>query len=243
MTRRSFSVGHTVTVSMSVLVAGGIIALATQAGFDKVAGEMRLAMDAASGQVPETASTVSFDNVSLKGVPYIGAEDAPVGMAYWFDYQCPFCREVEQKVMPRLVEQYVKPGKLRIYFKDYQFLGPDSYDAAITSRAVWEVAPQLFGAWHSALFAKQDGENAGWGDRDDVFALLDTITGLDAAKVKELVANKADEYMAAIDRDLQEGGRFGIQGTPGTVVGNRLLSGAQPIEAFQSAIDEALTKG
>ena len=185
---------------------------------------------------------VSFDDVSLKDSPFIGSATAPVGMAYWFDYQCPFCLRVEQEVMPRLIEEYVKPGKLRIYFKDYQFLGPNSFDAAIASRAVWEVAPQLFGTWHSALFARQDRENGGWGSRDDIFALLETIPGLDASKVKQLVAQKGDDYAALMDRDLQEGGRLGIQGTPGTVIGTRLISGAEPFEEFQAAIETVLGK-
>lgn len=246
MKRRLFGMGHTLTVSAAVLVAGGLIALATVWGFEKLAGEVRSAAVASAQPEPSAprapVAKVSFDNVSLKDVPFIGAASAPVGMAYWFDYQCPFCRQVEQQVMPRLIEEYVKPGKLRIYFKDYQFLGPDSYEAAIASRAVWEVAPELFGTWHSALFARQDRENGGWGNRDDVFALLDTIPGLDAAKVKDLVSQKVDTYVSQMDRDLQEGGRFGIQGTPGTVIGTRLISGAQPFEEFQSAIEEVLGK-
>jgi len=245
MKRRLFGLSHTLTVSAAVLVAGGTIALATVWGFDRIASEVRSA--AVASAEPESAprapvAKVSFDNVSLKDVPFIGSASAPVGMAYWFDYQCPFCRRVEQDVMPRLIEDYVKAGKLRIYFKDFQFLGPDSYEAAIASRAVWEVAPELFGTWHSALFARQDRENGGWGNRDDVFALLETIPGLDAAKVKELVQQKVDTYVDQMDRDLQEGGRFGIQGTPGTIIGTQLISGAQPFEEFQAAIEEVLGK-
>lgn len=245
MKRRLFGLSHTLTVSAAVLVAGGTIALATVWGFDRIASEVRSA--AVASAEPESAprapvAKVSFDNISLKDVPFIGSASAPVGMAYWFDYQCPFCRRVEQDVMPRLIEDYVKPGKLRIYFKDFQFLGPDSYEAAMASRAVWEVAPELFGTWHSALFARQDRENGGWGNRDDVFALLETIPGLDAAKVKELVLQKVDTYVDQMDRDLQEGGRFGIQGTPGTIIGTQLISGAQPFEEFQAAIEEVLGK-
>ena len=246
MKRRVFGTSHTLAVSAAVLVAGGMIALAVVWGFDRIAGEVRQAAAAsAESKAPAAAApvvAVSFEDVSLKDTPFIGSATAPVGMAYWFDYQCPFCRRVEDEVMPRLIEEYVKPGKLRIYFKDYQFLGQDSYEAAIASRAVWEVAPALFGTWHSALFARQDRENGGWGSRDDVFALLDTVPGLDAGKVKQLVAQKVDDYVARMDRDLQEGSRFGIQGTPGTIIGARLISGAGSFEEFQAAVEEALTK-
>ena len=29
------------------------------------------------------------------GAPFIGKEDAPLTMAYWFDYQCPFCKKYD----------------------------------------------------------------------------------------------------------------------------------------------------
>lgn len=245
MKRRIFGTSHTLAVSAAVLLAGGMVAWATVWGFDRIADEVRIgALASAESNAPQVAApiAVSFDDVSLKDAPFIGSATAPVGMAYWFDYQCPFCRRVEQEVMPRLIEEYVKPGKLRIYFKDYQFLGRDSYEAAVASRAVWEVAPELFGAWHSALFARQDRENGGWGNRDDIFALLETIPGLDVSKVKQLITQKVDEYVARMDRDLQEGGRFGVQGTPGTVIGTRLISGAEPSEEFQAAIEAVLNK-
>lgn len=237
-TRRNYFV-----LAAAVLVAGGLIAFALGWGLDRIAGEVRSAATAARAPdvpaVAEAPPTVDFAKVSLDG-PFIGDPNAPVGMAYWFDYQCPFCRQVEQQVMPELVKSYVETGKLRIYFKDYQFLGADSFEAAVASRAVWEAAPELFGAWHTALFNKQDRENGGWGGRDDIVALLTTIEGLDAKKVEQLMTANADTYLASIDRDLQEGGRFGIQGTPGAVIGTQLISGARPFETFRDAIEQVL---
>lgn len=239
-TRRNYLV-----LAAAVFVAGGLIALAVGWGLDRIAGEVRSAATAArTPEIPAVADAqkppaVDFANVSLDG-PFIGNPEAPAGMAYWFDYQCPFCLQVEQQVMPQIIEQYVNTGKLRIYFKDYQFLGDDSFEAAIASRAVWVAAPELFSAWHTALFSKQDRENGGWGNRDDILALLATIEGLDAKKVEQLMTDNADAYLARIDRDLQEGGRFGIQGTPGTVIGTQLISGAQPFAKFREAIERAL---
>ena len=76
---------------------------------------------AAAGAPPTIA--VDIAKVSQEGAPFIGDAKAPVAMAYWYDYQCPFCRENEVKVMPRLIADYVKPGKLKILFKDLAFLG------------------------------------------------------------------------------------------------------------------------
>src|SRR5260221_13731001 len=99
-------------------------------------------------------ATTSADvtKVSQEGVPFIGRPDAPVVMAYWYDYQCPYCRQQEENVMPQLIEDYVKPGKVKILFKDFAFLGPDSQTAGLAARAVWAIAPDKFYDWHKAVF-------------------------------------------------------------------------------------------
>jgi len=51
-------------------------------------------------------------------------------VAYWFDYQCPYCRRVEENVLPQLIAEHVDRGNVKIVFKDFQFLGPDSQTAA-----------------------------------------------------------------------------------------------------------------
>ena len=44
---------------------------------------------------------------------------------------------------------------------------------------------------------------------------------------------------AEIRRNLEAAGRLGLNGTPSWIVGNRILSGAQPIEELQKAIAAA----
>ncbi len=80
---------------------------------------------------------VNIKDVDIKNEPYIGNANAPVVMAYWMDYQCPFCRRFEQETLPTLIEKYVNTGKLKIVFKDFQFLGEDSQAAGLFANAVW----------------------------------------------------------------------------------------------------------
>ena len=51
---------------------------------------------------------------------------------------------------------------------------------------------------------------------------------------------KARKYQAQVQRDVAEGAKLGINGTPGFFINGRLLSGAQPLEAFASIIDAEL---
>ena len=188
---------------------------------------------------PAQIPSVDVANVSTKGNPFVGSPTAMAVMAFWTDYQCPFCRQVETQVLPQLLTGYVNSGKLRIVFKDFQFLGEDSVTAGLASRAVWEVAPERFYDCHKAMFDRQDGENTGWGNKADILALTKTIPGIDAAKVEEFMSSHAARYQKEMDDDLAEGNSFGINGTPGAVIGKQLIVGAQPYGAFKAAVDAA----
>lgn len=234
---------HSVLVFSAIIIAGAMVAGAIVWGISQVvdtARETRAPRVAAESTAPP-APVVNIDDVSLDGVPFVGDPAAPAVMAYWYDYQCPFCQQVELTVMPQIMSDYVETGKLRVYFKDFQFLGPDSFAAGLASRAVWEVAPEKFYDWHRAMFEKQDRENGGWGNTEDIIALTATIPGIDAAKVEDLMTTRTADYQRAMDADLNEGSSMGINGTPGTIVGSQLLAGAAPYSQFRAAIDAALT--
>jgi len=141
--------------------------------------------------------------------------------------------------MTQLMKDYVNTGKVKVVFKDFQFLGPDSQTAGLAERAVWEVSPDKFYTWHKAMYDKQDNENGGWGNKADILALTKSL-GIDSVKVEQLMTSKAADYQKAMDADKAEGGAFGINGTPGSIIGKNLISGAQPYAAVKQLIDLAL---
>lgn len=48
---------------------------------------------------------------------------------------------------------------------------------------------------------------------------------------------------AAVDADLAEGRALGVRSTPTFLINGQRLVGAHPVEAFRTAIDEALRRG
>ena len=163
-------------------------------------------------------------------------------MAYWLDFQCPFCKQFETQTLPTLIEKYVNSGKLKIVLKDFQFLGEDSQTAGIAENAVWEAAPGSYQAWHEAMYKNQDGENSGWGKKEDIIEMTRSIPGIDADQVSALMDQKKEAYQKELDDDKQEGSKFGVSGTPGFVIGNQSISGAQPTSTFTQVIDSLLEK-
>lgn len=184
-------------------------------------------------------AVVDASKVNIANSPYIGNENAKLLVVEWFDYQCPFCKRIHDEVITQLIKDYVDTGKVKIVFKDYAFLGADSTTAALVARAVWEAYPDKFYQWHSAMYDNQDEEHGGWGNKTDILALAKSL-GMDSNKLDQLMTSKATEYQKIIDADKAEGTSLGINGTPGTIIGKQLISGAQPYATFKAAIDSQL---
>lgn len=186
-----------------------------------------------------TPAIVDASKVKTASNPFIGRKEAPLTILYWFDYQCPFCKKMEQNIITQLITDHIEPGKAKLVYKDYQFLGTDSQTAGLAARAVWEIAPGRFFEWHKAMYENQDGENYAWGSKADILILTKSL-GIDSARVGKLMTDKAAIYQSAMNADKAEGKALGIKGTPGTVIGTKLIIGAQPYAVFKSAVDQAL---
>lgn len=226
---------------LAIVLAGVIIAGGLFLGLSKTGA------GSAGGQ--PAAKAVDVKDVKTEGFPFIGKADAPLTMAFWSDFQCPFCKAVEiggvdgipvAPAIPEIIKKYVDTGKLRIVFKNFVFLGQDSITAAEYDKAVWELYPDKYYDWRTAMYKAQDEEgDQGFGDAASIDALNKKL-GLDAAKVKARVSEKKAEYDAEIQAETQEGQSFGIQGTPGFIVGKKAIDGAQQLSAFTEAIDSQL---
>ncbi len=192
-------------------------------------------------QIKTEKTAVNIKNVKTQNEPFIGSPDAPVTIAYWFDFQCPFCKRFEDNTLPILINKYVKTGKVRIVFKDFQFLGPDSQDAGLVENAMWALYPNQYENWHNLMFAAQDAENSGFGDLNSIYNLISTkMPGINLQRVKQEVKQNKSAYLRDLNDDRAEGAKFGINGTPGFIIGNQIISGAQPTSVFVNIINSEL---
>jgi protein-disulfide isomerase len=230
---------NNLSIPVAIIIAGILIAGAVYLGTSK--GANTVAVNNPQGQQAAQQQGVAVDvsKVKIAGEPFVGNPNARVVVAEWFDYQCPFCKRFDSDALAQLMTDYIKTGKVKLVLKDFQFLGADSQTAGLAGRAIWEVAPDKFYDWHKAMFEKQDSENSGWGNKTDILALAQSL-GIDSVKVEQLMTSKAAEYQKAMDADKAEGGVFGINGTPGTIIGKNLISGAQPYAAVKQLVDLAL---
>lgn len=179
-------------------------------------------------------------NVNIDGDPFIGKKNAPLTIAFWSDFQCPYCKNFELDTLPQIIQNYVDTGKVKVVFMDFAFLGDDSTTAALYSRSIWKLYPDQYFAWREAMYVAQDAEHGGFGNVTSIDTLNATVAGLDATKIAADVKANASTYQAAVDADKVEAQKVGVNATPGFVIGTQAILGAYPYTNFKTAIDTAL---
>ncbi|MDP2655644.1 MAG: thioredoxin domain-containing protein [bacterium] len=219
---------------VAVILAGLLIAGAVIWNGSKPAGP---AGPAGTGTAPK----VNIKDVKTDGNPFIGQANAPITIAFWSDFQCPFCRNFEVQTLPQMITDYVDTGKVKLVFMDFAFLGNDSIDAGVYSRSIWNLYPEKYFAWRTAMYEQQDEEgDQGFGDASSIDKLNATIAGIDAVKITADVKANRSTYEAQVNADKAEAQKVGIGATPSFVIGTEVIQGAYPYPTFQTAIDALL---
>ncbi len=169
-------------------------------------------------------------DVSVGNAPVKGPKSAPVTMVIFSDFQCPFCSKVEPTL--KEVEQ-TYGGKVRLAWKNMPL--PFHDKAQLAAEAAMAANDQgKFWEYHDKLFANQQAL-----DRPALEKYAEDL-GLNMGKFKS--ALDSGKFKGQIDSDKAEGQKIGAGGTPTFFINGNRLVGAQPIDAFKKAIDEALAK-
>jgi len=157
--------------------------------------------------------------------PVGGNPHGDVSMVEFFDYNCPYCRQVA----PTMVEVEEGDPQLRIVYKEFPILGPNSVFAARAALAARR--QNLYPQFHKAMM-----QVSGAADEAHVIAVAEEI-GLDVEQLRTDMQDPAID--AEIERNLALARALRINGTPGFVIGNEILRGATDLQTMQGLIDQA----
>lgn len=214
-----------------ILVAAGLLAFALvgfgSGGSDSATGSNQHVKH------PEDQPKVDVDARRDEDDPMaMGDADAPVVMIEYSDFQCPFCGKFARDIHPDLIDQYVKDGTLRIEWRDFPYLGDDSWKSARAGRAAADQGK--FWQFHDAIYADQPDTNSG--DMTDEFlAGIAGDIGLDVKKFNKDL--HSDKYTDDIKTDFDEGQSLGVSAAPSFFINGIPLVGAQAKAAFTDVID------
>ncbi len=161
--------------------------------------------------------------------PVGGNPEGDVTIVEFFDYRCPYCKQVE----PMLEALLKEDRKLRIVYKEFPVLGPESIYA--TRIALAAVKQGKYRAFHNAMMMTK-GQIT-----EDVILKVAASAGVDVNKAKADM--NAPEILEIIKRNFALAEALDIQGTPAFIIGDALLPGATDIEHLKRLVADARKSG
>jgi protein-disulfide isomerase len=144
--------------------------------------------------------------------PVAGNPNGNVTLVEFFDYRCPYCKQVE----PALEKLIGDDRQLRFVFKEFPVLGPDSETAARVALAARKQGK--YDAFHRAMMA-----TGGHIDEAAIYKVA-ASAGLDVDRVKQDM--KSPDVDKELKANLDLGKQLDLDGTPSFIVGDTIVPGA-----------------
>jgi protein-disulfide isomerase len=212
----------------SSLVAGALAGLALLT--------LDWAHAAASAVPPEPASIDALQQITSAGrrailaAPLIESRPARPGdvrIVEYFDYNCPFCR----RVAPTLAELLARDSGTVLVYKDWPVFGAVSVYAAHCA-----LAARYQGKYREAQAALLAGPRLT--QDSQVLAVL-SAAGIDLGRLRNDLADHADEISHQLARNDAEARALELDGTPGLVIGSRIVPGIASLGFFEQLVASA----
>ncbi len=157
--------------------------------------------------------------------PVLGNPKGDVTVVEFFDYRCPYCKRTTDSLMGLMKDD----PNIKVVFKEFPILGPDSVVAAKIALAAHRQG--RYEQVHTAFMAhKGSFEEA---------ALLDLAASVGADR-NRLAADMQDPVIVALLRANDSlAAALGITGTPGFLFGKQLVPGAVSLEDMKKLVSSA----
>jgi protein-disulfide isomerase len=197
--------------------------------------EVRNAQTAFAEQLRRAASVQTFltapepptYTVSTDDQPSLGSQSAPVTIVEFTDYQCPTCAAT-QPVIERIVREY--NGKVRLVVRDFPL---EQHANAFKAAEAAEAAREQGKYWEYVALLWRNQSNLG------AAALKEYATQVALDRRKFDLALDSGKFSEKVQRDIRDGLKLGISGTPTFFVNGRRVSEVT-YEALKAAIETAL---
>jgi protein-disulfide isomerase len=160
-----------------------------------------------------------------------GLDTAPITIEEWADFQCPACGMFARATEPQVVTTYVSRGQVKIVYRHFAFLGPESQWAAEASECADEEGK--FWEFHDRLFASQAGENRGTFSKDNLKRIGEAL-GLSPSFAACVDSGR---HAQRVRDETQAGQRKDVRATPTLFVQAQKLEGAATFDQLKTIID------
>lgn len=169
---------------------------------------------------------VRVQNMSVGEAPMRGPADAPVTIVTFSDFECSYCAR-HHSVLRQIEEKY--SGEVLIAFRHFpRQSNPETFESA--AAAVCAQRQGKFWEMHDLLYARQSAA--------EPRSFTDLAQEIDLDSMAFDACLKDDATRAQIERDIQDGRAYGVEGTPTYFVNGRLIRGTVSFEEFDEIVSQ-----
>ncbi len=164
------------------------------------------------------------------GSPVTGPADARITLVEFSDFQCPYCSKAVEKINA-ILKAY--PNDVKLIFKQYPL---DSHPQAQISAQAALAAHQQGKFWpmHDVMFANRPSLSRR--------SILGWAGGM-ALDMKRFEADlDSDPVKKAVTRDIADGDKAGVEGTPTVFINGQRYNGELALDAVRPVIDAELKR-
>lgn len=207
------------SLPMSILVAGILIS-----------GSIIYAVGSKNTQTSNTILSNTIPTQTADAVrtllPHdvvLGDAKAPVTVVEYGDYQCPFCGKFFRTIESVIRDKYVRTGKVKLIFRNFQFLGPESSAAGAAAECAREQGQ--FWGYHDALYWAEivDGQENNGNLNSELFTKLAKDLSLNLEDFFSCVSS--GRGVATVAEETQGGYDAGANAAPTVFVNKTQIRG------------------
>lgn len=162
--------------------------------------------------------------------PVWGAQEAPITIIEFSDYECPYCRKWHVEVWPQLQATY--GDQIRLVYRDFPLSNIHANATSAASAANCSQEQDMYFPYSEKLFEMK--LNLG----KTTYQSYAEELGLDMDAFNECL--ESGRYLDEIEADYQFAAELGIRSTPTFFINGIPVVGAQPFDVFKTVIDKEL---
>jgi protein-disulfide isomerase len=196
----------------------------------------------------EDPYAANMRKIDTRGRPFRGAENGPVTLVVYDDFECPFCSRMYVTLMNEVMTNY--RDRVKIVMKDFPILDahPWAMRAAVDAHCLADQDLAAYWEFSDYVHTRQQEVSAKVtkAPRQIDKAAMDEIAKDSAAKHKV----KADSLQACISAQdeskvhssIAEGKSLGVSATPTMFVNGQEVEGVLTVENLRLLLDHALSE-
>jgi protein-disulfide isomerase len=181
----------------------------------------------------------------LEGIPQqglvLGEPGAKVELVEYGDLQCPVCKAFAEEILPPVIENQVRAGEVKVAFRNFPIIGPQSTPAGAAALAAGEQGK----GWQflDVFYHNQGAENSGYADDEFLTAIAKAVGVPDIERWDQ--ERKSDKLTEEVERTNEQAEELGLTGTPSLAIkgpstnGTELLGAPANGEALEELVENA----